>query len=502
MTSKIKVDNISDQNDNNIINESGDVITVGASGDTVAVAGNIVKSNAYQASDGGNIVSQSGTTVTLGASGDTVTLASGASQSGFGRTGTVDWQTGDIKTGNFTAENGKGYFVDTTSGAITATLPSSPSAGNIVAFADYAGTAATNKITIARNGSPIEGVSVDGEIRAARDTISLVYVDSTQGWLAVNDNESSFIAIKYVTATGGTVTTSGNFKIHTFTGPGTFCVSCAGNAAGSTQVDYLVVAGGGGGGGSRSPGGGAGGGGGGGYRESGGTVSGCYTVSPAGSSPSSVAAITVTAQGYPITVGGAGPGAPSGTPPAGSGTNSVFSTITSAGGGFGGSPVSPQIPGEPGGSGGGGPWQSRPSNVGTGNTPPVSPPQGNPGGSGSGNPGYAGGGGGGALAAGSAAPQPGGNTGGAGGGGATSSINASPTARAGGGGGGGGCASSGSGGSGANGGGAGGNAPNGAGSNASVNKGGGGGGGAGGQNSGGGNGGSGVVVIRYQYQGS
>ena len=80
MTSKIKVDNIADQDDNNIINESGDVITVGAAGDTVAVAGNIVKSNAYQASDGGNIVSQSGTTVTLGASGDTISLASGASQ--------------------------------------------------------------------------------------------------------------------------------------------------------------------------------------------------------------------------------------------------------------------------------------------------------------------------------------------------------------------------------------------------------------------------------------
>ena len=93
MTSKIKVDNIADQNDNNIINESGDVITVGAAGDTVAVAGNIVKSNAYQASDGGNIASQSGTTITIGASGDTVSLASGASQSGFGRAGSVDWQT-------------------------------------------------------------------------------------------------------------------------------------------------------------------------------------------------------------------------------------------------------------------------------------------------------------------------------------------------------------------------------------------------------------------------
>ena len=126
MTSKIKVDNISDQNDNNIINESGDVITVGAAGDTVAVAGNIVKSNALQASDGGNIVSQSGTTITIGASGDTISLSAGASQSGFGRTGTVDWQTA-IKTGDFTAVNGEGYFVNTTSGAITVTLPASPS---------------------------------------------------------------------------------------------------------------------------------------------------------------------------------------------------------------------------------------------------------------------------------------------------------------------------------------------------------------------------------------
>ena len=123
MTSKIKVDNIADQNDNNIINESGDVITVGAAGDTVAVAGNIVKSNAYQASDGGNIASQSGTTITLGASGDTVTLASGASQSGFGRTGTVDWQTSSIKTATFTAANGEGYFANTSGGAFTMNLP-------------------------------------------------------------------------------------------------------------------------------------------------------------------------------------------------------------------------------------------------------------------------------------------------------------------------------------------------------------------------------------------
>src|SRR6056300_737577 len=50
----------------------------------------------------------------------------------------------------------------------------------------------------------------------------------------------------YVSATGGTITTDGDYKIHTFTGPGTFTVSCAGNPAGSDTLDYFVVAGGGG----------------------------------------------------------------------------------------------------------------------------------------------------------------------------------------------------------------------------------------------------------------
>ena len=499
MTSKIKVDNITDQDDNNIINESGDVITVGAAGDTVAVAGNIVKSNALQASDGGNIVNQSGTTITLGASGDTITLASGASQTGFGRTGTVDWQT-SIKTTSFTAVSGQGFFVNSGSGAITVTLPASPSAGDIVSIADYGFNAATNNITIGRNSQPINGFTADGKIITNGGAATLVYSDSTKGWVSVNDTTTGVVSKEFVTATGGTITTSGDFKIHTFTGPGTFCVSAAGNSAGSNSVDYLVVAGGGGGGGSNNPGGGAGGGGAGGYRESPGSVSGCYTVSPRGASPA--AAITVTAQGYPITVGGGGPGAPTSTGNAGNGNPSVFSTITSTAGGFGGSPSSPTLPGQPGGSGGGGPWQARPTNVGSGNTPPVNPAQGTDGGSGSGSPGYAGGGGGGALTAGSAAPQPGGNTGGAGGGGAVSCITASPVGRGGGGAGGAGAppGDMGTGGAATAGGGNGGNGPNGAGSNGCAQKGGGGGAGAGGEQSGGGNGGSGIVVIRYKFQ--
>ena len=492
MTSKIKVDNIADQDDNNIINESGDVITVGAAGDTVAVAGNIVKSNAYQASDGGNIVSQSGTTVTLGASGDTVTLASGASQSGFGRTGTVDWQTGSIKTATFTAANGEGYFCNTTSSAFTVNLPSSPSAGNIVSIADYAGTAATNNITIGRNGSNIEGLALDSLIDVNREARTLIYVDATQGWVAVNTNDSATINPAFVTATGGnSVTTSGNFKIHTFTGPGTFTVSCAGNPLGSSTVDYLVVAGGGAGGQGKPASGGGSGGGAGGYRESSGAASGCYSIGlPANSG---VAALPVSAQGYPITVGaGGGPGSGCGQP----GGVSTFSTITSAGGGGGGGGQGPDN-GQDGGSGAG---------RNSGNTPPVSPPQGNDGGA---NQGGVAGGGGGASEAGQRGPSVGSPTqnygqGGRGGAGANSSITASPVAYAGGGGGGG--YSGGPQGANSNGGAA---SPCGTGgqgkpvTNGTTNRGGGGGGNGGGDgeaNAPHGTGGSGIVVIRYKFQ--
>ena len=71
------------------------------------------------------IVKQSGSTLTLGGPGTAVTLGSGATQTGFGRTGTVDWCT-TAKTSPFTAVSGDGFFVDTSSSAITVTLPSSP----------------------------------------------------------------------------------------------------------------------------------------------------------------------------------------------------------------------------------------------------------------------------------------------------------------------------------------------------------------------------------------
>jgi hypothetical protein len=444
---------------------------LGDAGDTITVTGDL-KSNSLK--------SASGSTITLGQSGDTIQLGCGASQTGFGRTGTVNWDT-TAKTASFTAVSGNGYFVNTTSGAVTVTLPASPSAGDIVSIFDYARTFGTNNCTVGRNGSLIQGVAVDGTISTSGQSTTFIYVDGTQGWVPTEDQTTGNYGFNpvYVAATGGTITTSGDYKIHTFTGPGTFTVSCAGNACGSNSVSYMVVAGGGGGGKSGYPNREGGGGGAGGYRE-GKASSDCYTASPL----NAPAGLPVSASPYPITVGGGGTGS-TGPGPGTNGSNSVFSTITSTGGGYGTTRIPPggRCAASPGGSGGGS--GSEASSFGSGNTPPVSPPQGNNGGSATTSP-ENGSGGGGAGAAGIAG-TPGAS--GAGGNGTTSSINGSPTTRAGGGGG---AGQSGSGGGGPGGGGAG------DGSIGLSNTGGG--GGANGPGGNGGPGGSGIVVIRYKYQ--
>ena len=362
-------------------------------------------------------------TITLGDSGDTIALGSGASQTGFGRTGTVDWET-TKKTGDFTAANGEGYFVDTGSGAVTATLPASPSAGNIVAFSDYDGNFATNNLIIARNGSNINGEASNFTVAKNDVSLQLIYVDATEGWRIVLTGSVAMQGLgeDFIVATGGTITTCGNDKIHTFTSPGTFSVSSLACSATNNQVSYMVVAGGGG---SGKNGGGAGGAGG--FREDKSPVT-PYTASPL----EGAGAITVTATGFPITVGAGGAGSSAEGSKGSSGSDSVFSTITSAGGGGGGSGNSQ--PGANGGSGGGA-RSNEGAPGGSGNTPPVSPSQGNNGGNTAPSPTpapYVGGGGGGATAAG-ATGNPGNGGGGAG---ATTSINGSPTAFAGGGGGG------------------------------------------------------------------
>lgn len=311
-----------------------------------------------------------------------------------GRTGTVDWNTTAITADPNPAVSGTGYFVNTTSGSITITLPTSPSAGDIVAFADYALTWDTNNCILDPGSNKINGETTDYTISSEGKSLTLVYIDGTQGWKVVNDgNADTGSQAAFTTATGGTILTCGDYKIHVFTGPGTFCVSTAGNpAGGGNSVDYMVVAGGGGGAGPSH--GGAGGAGG--FRESGGTASGCYTVSPLGTG---VSALSITATGYPITVGagGSGVGIPTAANPGSSGSNSVFSTITSTGGGLGGGGGNTTACTGGSGGGAGGPATTGAS----GNTPPVSPPQGNPGGNaGHSAPNYGTGGGGGATSAG------------------------------------------------------------------------------------------------------
>ena len=286
----------------------------------------------------------------------------------------LQWQS--VQTSNFTAVNGYAYPVNTTSAAITVTLPASPNIGDVVTIVDYAGTAGTNFITINRNGSNIEGSALNTAIRIARQALNFVYIDATQGWVSY--------AQQYVTA-----------------------------APISYLMSYLIVAGGGGGGGSSTNGGGCGGGGAGGY---------LYD---------STGTLTVGTT-YTATVGAGGVGGLGITPPT-AGDNSTLTggtlSLTAAvGGGRGGywsNPTTSQAA-TSGGSGGGG---AGTATVGSGTSG-----QGFAGGAGSTvATKYGGGGGGGATAVGAAGN---GTTGGNGGAGFSNTITGSSLFYAGGGGGG------------------------------------------------------------------
>ena len=325
--------------------------------------------------------------------------------------GGVTWNAVTVADGSTTlsASAGNGYFLDTNTGVIEVFLPTSPSRGDTIVVADYAGTFATNNVIINTGSNNLDSTTTRQYKLATNDTTAeFIYVDSAKGWITrilqaagttpdsvftsgVYDTDAAFIA-----ATGGTIATSGDFKIHTFTGDANFVISSGQGSL--SKVDYLVVAGGGGGTYGNGGGGGAGG-----FREShSAPVSGTYTASPLASSTPLGPFSPGT---YPVTVGAGGSGAGPGPqrPASTSGSNSVFSTITSTGGGRGGSEN--DIVGAPGGSGGGAPGNNSPtpgSTGGSGNTPPVSPPQGANGGNGSGSNGplYGSGGGGGAIQAG------------------------------------------------------------------------------------------------------
>jgi hypothetical protein len=213
------------------------------------------------------------------------------------------WQS--VQTANLTASVGEAYPINTTSGAITVTLPATPSAGDQVQLVDYAGTFDTNALTIDPNGEDIEGGANSLQLTGEREGVILTYIDGTQGWIAtsgINEGTDALEPISY-------------------------------------SIDFLVIAGGGAGGESLTTELTSGGGGAGGYRTSTQTVT-----------PGTVITVTVGDGGAVVNDLSGLSGSISSI--AGSG----LTTITSAGGGGGGgSPTaSPSAAGKNGGSGGGG----------------------------------------------------------------------------------------------------------------------------------------------------
>ena len=212
-------------------------------------------------------------------------------QSGGGGGG-LTWQS--VQTANFTASASNAYPVNTTSGAITVTLPASPTAGQTVQITDYAGTFLTNNCTIGRNGSNINGIGANISLAAARESVIFVYIDATQGWI------TSVVSVTNLTAA-------------------------------PYSASYLIIAGGGGGGGHATSDKGGGGGG------AGGLLSGTATLTPGTT--------------YTVTVGSGGAGGvgSSGNQGGTQGTNGNSSSFSAYG--------TAAVGGGGGGSGyGGGPW--------------------------------------------------------------------------------------------------------------------------------------------------
>ena len=135
-------------------------------------------------------------TTTLGDSGDTFTIPAGVTitnngtAAGFGATGAASWDT-TVKTSGFTAVSGVGYFVNTTAGAISVNLPAG-TAGDVVAIKDYANTFDSNNVTLVVNGSDkIGGSTANISLETEGIAVTLVFVDSTQGWLVTDSGLQS-----------------------------------------------------------------------------------------------------------------------------------------------------------------------------------------------------------------------------------------------------------------------------------------------------------------------
>lgn len=87
------------------------------------------------------------------------------------------------KTSNATLSAGDKVIVDSSSSALTMTLPASPTLGDEIAIIDGTNTAAINNITVARNGEKIDGVAADMTIDVNGAAFNIVYYNASRGWI-------------------------------------------------------------------------------------------------------------------------------------------------------------------------------------------------------------------------------------------------------------------------------------------------------------------------------
>jgi hypothetical protein len=187
MASELKV--------NKITPESGVTLTLGDSGDTInfgsgvlpnfenlTVTGDLtVDTNSLKVDSTNNRVGIGTTSPSSKLDVNGTVTATAFSGDGSALTGVgTTWES---KSADFFGAAGTAYFVDTSSNAITATLPASPSTGDEIRFLDVAGTFDTNNLTVARNGNPIQGDASDLTVSTERAGFALVYYNGTQGWL-------------------------------------------------------------------------------------------------------------------------------------------------------------------------------------------------------------------------------------------------------------------------------------------------------------------------------
>lgn len=334
----------------------------------VYVNGVLLNAADYTATSGTAIV-----LATAAAAGDIVEIIS-LSVSFTG--GTLAWQS--VQAANFTAAAGNAYWVNTTAGAITVTLPASPTLGNIVQFTDYAGTWGTNNVTVAPNGSKITGSTSNSVLSVSGSSIGFVYSDATQGWIPFSafktlSSGQPYSASYLVVAGGGaggganntdtgggagaggflTGTTTLNFgTTYSFTvGGGGAGVAGANGGNGSNSTGFSLTAIGGGGGSYRTNTAGSGGSGGG-FGNAGGTVG-------SGTSGQGFAGGTANFNGSTggggggggaSAVGGNASGTTGGSGGAGTASSASGASVTYAGGGGGAGSTA----GGSGGAGGGG----------------------------------------------------------------------------------------------------------------------------------------------------